>query len=79
MNGRGIVMVPLLALAAAACGSDTSAGGLASLDGSDGIVEAVEIDETIDEEEAMLAFAECLREQGLDGDRRARVAHDDNL
>jgi hypothetical protein len=66
MNGRVIVMVPLLALAAAACGSDTSAGGLASLDGSDGIVEAVEIDETVDEEEAMLAFAECLREQGLD-------------
>ncbi|MBU1226853.1 MAG: hypothetical protein KJ698_06565 [Actinobacteria bacterium] len=72
-------LVLLLAMTAAACGSEASDVGLASLDGStgsdvgaaslDGSDGNAATDDTVaamDSEEAMLAFTQCLRDQGLD-------------
>jgi len=76
---RMIGLVLLLAMTAVACGSGTSELGLAtlddvedttsdlaSLDGSDGSVTEDEPAAEVDAGEAMLALAECLREQGFD-------------
>lgn len=66
---RILIALPALALVAVACGGAESAVGVASLDDattttlvSDAGVGAGDVDV----EEAALAFAECLREEGLD-------------
>ncbi|MCB2223832.1 MAG: hypothetical protein KQH83_06610 [Actinobacteria bacterium] len=69
MPRRLIALALLTALVSAACGGDGGGTGIASLD--DGAsVAALEDDggtaAGMDSEEAMLALAECLREQGLD-------------
>jgi len=72
MKRRIIALVLLLALAAAACGSDSSGDGLASLSESDADSGAAlasddgSTDAALDGEESILAFTECLREEGLD-------------
>ena len=72
MKRRITALVLLLGLAAAACGSDSSSDGLASLSGSDANSDAApdsddgSTDAALDGEESILAFTECLREEGLD-------------
>jgi len=55
-----------LALAAAACGGTEASTGVASLDEAATTTTAGAGDATVDTEEAVLAFAECLRAEGLD-------------
>jgi len=55
----------VLALTSAACGASSEADGVASLDASVATTAAPETLE-VDTEEAVLAFTECVREQGLD-------------
>jgi len=68
------LLVPILAfgLIAGSCGgSDDSESGIATLETENTIVsseEAVATAEEVDAEEAMMAMAACLREQGLDID-----------
>ena len=61
----GIILA--MALIAAACGSDTTVAGVASLE-ADTAFEVIEVapDAAVDAEEAMLAYTECLREEGMD-------------
>ena len=70
MKRRITALVLLLALAAAACGSDPSGAGLASLSQPDAVVAPASDDGStdagLDSEESILAFTECLREEGLD-------------
>lgn len=66
---RILIALPALALVAVACGGAESAVGVASLDDSTITTvsaEAADGDGAVDVEEAALAFAECLREEGLD-------------
>ena len=69
MTKRFVFLFLVLALVAAACGGDGSSEGVASLEGvtADDPVSATEESPTgVDVEEAMLAFAQCMRDQGLD-------------
>jgi len=65
-------LVLLLALTAAACGSNSSDDGLATLsqpDADSGAALALDdgsTDAALDSEESILAFTECLRDEGLD-------------
>lgn len=61
----GIILA--MALLAAACGSDTTVAGVASLE-ADATFEVIEVapDSEVDAEEAMLAYTECLRDEGMD-------------
>jgi hypothetical protein len=95
MRRRIVIVAVLMSVAVAACGG-TGGGesGIASLEGDDGIIAALdegaavagadqpEIEggaaSDLDAEEAMLAFAECMRENGVDmGD--PTVDEDGNL
>lgn len=61
--------LPALALVAVACGGSGSSIGVASLDDSTTTTvpaDAGDGDGDVDIEEAALAFAECLRDEGLD-------------
>ena len=55
-----------LVLAAAACGGAEAASGVASLDEAATTTTAGVGDAAVDIEEAVLAFTECLRDEGLD-------------
>lgn len=77
MRTRLMVVATLVALVAAACGSGPSSDEVATLEDEDSSVLAASEDvaddsaeevlaEELDTEEAMLAFTECLRKQGLD-------------
>jgi len=74
MKRRITALVLLLALAAAACSSDSSGSddGLATLSQSDSDSDAAlasddgSTDAELTSEEAILAFTECLRDEGLD-------------
>ena len=73
MKRRITALVLLLALAAAACSSDSSGDdGLATLSQSDSDSDAAlasddgSTDAELTSEEAILAFTECLRDEGLD-------------
>ncbi len=82
MHRRIVLIVVLMALAAAACGGSGDGGsGIASLENDsdelitamddgpavgDGSSETQAPDEEVDTEESMLAFAACMRENGVD-------------
>lgn len=72
MKRRITALVLLLALAAAACGSDSSDDGLATLNQAEAGSDAAAVpndegtDAELDSEEAILAFTECLRDEGFD-------------
>lgn len=61
------VIILAMALLAAACGSDATVAGVASLE-ADAVFEVIEVapDAAVDAEEAMLAYTECLRDEGMD-------------
>jgi hypothetical protein len=61
---RIVVLVAGIALAASACGGGTDEEGIASLE--DVEVPVAADDGAADAETAMLAFTECMREQGVD-------------
>ena len=67
-----IALVAVLALVAAGCGGGSDADGVASLESDTEVLAAdpnaaTEVVTTeVDDEEAMLAFTQCLRDQGLD-------------
>ena len=65
---RLIVPIAALAVAAAACGSADTSDGVASLDETTVAAEDVEVVEEIDVEEAVLAFTQCLRDEGFEVD-----------
>ncbi len=63
------VVLAALALVAAACGGGSDSQGVASLESESEVLAASTDDPATteaDAEEAMLAFAQCLRDQGLD-------------
>lgn len=74
MKQRMLVLLLLLGLIGAACGGDGDAGvGVASLaTGDAGTSEAIVAEEEIsseaDQEQAMLSFAACMRDNGVDID-----------
>ena len=74
MKQRMLVLLLLLGLVAAACGGDADGGlGVASLetggaDVGDAIVTDEEISSEADQEQAMLNFAACMRDNGVDID-----------
>jgi len=63
----GIVLLALAALAAG-CGGPGGADGVATLDGTSTTVTVAQRAEEgeVDLEEALLAFAACMREEGID-------------
>ena len=63
---RILVALSTLALVVAACGSSEPSGGVASLDDSTSTTGETSDNPTVGTEEAVLAFAECLRAEGLD-------------
>ncbi len=65
---RLALLVAVLALVAAACGGSSEAGGVASLSGDTDTTSAGDDADPaeIDQEEAVIALTECLREQGVD-------------
>ena len=63
MKTRLKAIAVITVLFAVACGSDS--GEVASLEGTDGIVEVKE-STVVDVETAWMAFAECLRDNGLE-------------
>ncbi len=66
---RILIALPALALVATACGGSESIVGVASLDDSTTTTAPSDVavgDEAVEVEEAALAFAECLRQEGLD-------------
>ena len=69
-RGALVALGLLLVAATGACGSDDEAGGagVASLDGSPAAAQDASTDASgeKDPEEALLAFAECMRENGVD-------------
>lgn len=69
-EGLTVKRIPIallaLALVATACGDSASSAGVASLDEAATTTTANSDDATLDTEEAVLAFAECLRDEGLD-------------
>ncbi len=64
------IVIPLLlafGLLAAACSSGASDTGVASLEGGDAGVQAQEADTaSVSQEDAVMAFTVCLRDEGLD-------------
>jgi hypothetical protein len=64
------VIIPLIlafGLLAAACSSGSADSGVASLDGASADVETEAVDaSTASEEEAVIAFTACLRDEGLE-------------
>jgi hypothetical protein len=70
VNKTLVISILAMALLAAACGSADTGVGLASLDEAAAAGEPVVLDEVagaeLTTEEAMLALAGCLREQGLE-------------
>ena len=64
---RVLLPIVALSLAVAACSSEDDGGEVASLAGSvDEQIVSLETNEEVDREAALLAFTECLREEGLD-------------
>jgi len=61
-----LVTVLALALLATACGGAEAASGVASLDEAESTTTTGAGDAAVDIEEAILAFTECLRNEGLD-------------
>jgi hypothetical protein len=65
-------LLAVLAIITVACGSEDSSDGVASLESETDVLAADQdaatevIATDVDDEEAMLAFAQCLRDQGLD-------------
>jgi hypothetical protein len=68
MTRFGMMAVGVLMVAATACGGEGVPSGVASLDDPLGAADSAVSDaiQEVDQEEAILAFTECLREQGLD-------------
>jgi hypothetical protein len=64
MTRRVVSLFAVVALTAGACSSGADTGGVASLEESQEQSESVAAELT--QEEALLAFTECVREQGLD-------------
>lgn len=63
---RWIVWLPALALLAAACGGEESIGGIASLQDGEAQAGSVTAAAEIDPEQAILDYAACMREHGVD-------------
>jgi hypothetical protein len=72
LRSRLLLLVIAASVAIAACSSDNSTDGVASLEntGSPTTRQAVEtsVDEDVDFEQAMLDFTQCLRDEGIDID-----------
>jgi len=66
MRRSVIGLVAVVALAAGGCGSEASAEGLATLDGSASGAESGSGDAVLDAEESFLALTECMRIEGVD-------------
>lgn len=67
---RLLVVIAAMSLVVAACGDDASDGGVASLEDIGATPEETPAagDATADPEQALLAFAACLRDNGVDID-----------
>jgi len=63
---RLLAIIPVVALVAAACSSSGAPQGVASLDDSAATSTTVAQDPQVSSEDAILAFTQCLRDQGLD-------------
>jgi hypothetical protein len=62
---RIAILLPILALALAACGGSDDAADVASLSGTEEVA-AADTTEPLSDEEALIEFASCMREQGMD-------------
>jgi hypothetical protein len=63
---RLLTVVPALALVVAACSSSSGTGGVASLDDSATTTTTSAQEGEVSVEDAMLAYAQCMRDQGID-------------
>ena len=63
---RLLTVVPALALVVAACSSSPDTGGVASLDDTATATTTSAQDAQVSAEDAMLAFTQCMRDQGID-------------
>ena len=63
---RLLTVVPALALVVAACSSSSDTGGVASLDDTATTTTTSAGDAQVSVEDAMLAYAQCMRDQGID-------------
>lgn len=62
-----VLAVAVIALIAAGCGGSGSPDAIASLEGGDGATTTTgETSTTVDQEQAMLDFAQCMRDHGVD-------------
>ena len=64
---RLLILIATLALVAAACGGSDD-GGVATLEDTEALQNSVsDATQDVDDEQALLAFAACMRDNGIDG------------
>jgi hypothetical protein len=66
MTRRWLILIPGVVLAAAACGGGAASTGIASLQGDEVGTDSSTTTTTVDTEQAMLDFAQCMRDHGID-------------
>lgn len=75
---RSLILFASAALVLAACGGGDD-NGVASLSDVEPIVSADEVEADVDTEQAILAFAACMRENGVDNFQDPEVDEDGNI
>jgi hypothetical protein len=66
MTRRWLILIPGVVLAAAACGGGAASTGIASLQGDEVGTDSSTTTTTVDTEQAILDYAQCMRDHGID-------------